>query len=103
MIVARPLETRTRACERSTGDSRPLIVTASMSRTIPVSCFTATAKQKVISDICDYFKEKLNLELEIFASPAERENLRYTVLYKISDEEKYNLSMVRERSCSGDM
>lgn len=25
---------------------------------IPVSCFTATAKQKVISDICDYFKTK---------------------------------------------
>lgn len=62
----------------------------SMTRTILVSCFTATAKQKVISDICDYFKEKLDLELEIFVSPAERENLRYTVLYKTSDEEKYN-------------
>ena len=31
----------------------------SMSRAVPVSCFTATAKQRVISDICDYFKEKL--------------------------------------------
>ena len=73
----------------------------SMSRTIPVSCFTATAKQKVISDICDYFKEKLNLELEIFASPAERENLRYTVLYKISDEEKYNTlrQLIEQKSC----
>ena len=29
---------------------------------IPVSCFTATAKQKVISDIRDYFKQKLGLE-----------------------------------------
>ena len=29
---------------------------------IPVSCFTATAKQKVIEDIRDYFKEKLSLE-----------------------------------------
>lgn len=73
----------------------------SMSRTIPVSCFTATAKQKVISDICDYFKEKLNLELDIFASPAERENLRYTVLYKISDEEKYNTlrQLIEQKSC----
>ena len=25
---------------------------------IPVSCFTATAKQKVISDIRDYFKDR---------------------------------------------
>lgn len=28
---------------------------------IPVSCFTATAKQKVISNIHDYFQEKLEL------------------------------------------
>ena len=27
-------------------------------RPIPVSCFTATAKQKVIQDICDYFKDR---------------------------------------------
>lgn len=56
---------------------------------IPVSCFTATAKQKVISDIKEYFKDKLRLELEIFASSASRKNLRYEVLYKESDEEKY--------------
>lgn len=56
---------------------------------IPVSCFTATAKQKVISDIKEYFKAKLNLDLEIFASSASRKNLRYEVLYKESDEEKY--------------
>lgn len=57
--------------------------------TIPVSCFTATAKQKVISDIHDYFKEKLGLELELFATDAQRRNLHYTVLYKSSDMEKY--------------
>ncbi len=73
----------------------------SMSRAIPVSCFTATAKQKVISDICDYFKEKLDMELEIFVSPAERENLRYTVLYKANDEEKYNTlrQLIEQKSC----
>ncbi len=60
-----------------------------LSECIPVSCFTATAKQKVISDIKEYFKEKLNLELEIFASSTSRKNLRYEVLYKESDEEKY--------------
>lgn len=58
-------------------------------RTIPISCFTATAKQKVISDICDYFKQKLDLDLELFASSASRTNLRYHVLYKDTDEEKY--------------
>src|SRR5205814_2372324 len=30
---------------------------------VPVSCFTATAKQKVIEDIRDYFKQKLSLDL----------------------------------------
>lgn len=28
---------------------------------IPVSCFTATAKQKVVQDICDYFRNQLGL------------------------------------------
>lgn len=56
---------------------------------IPVSCFTATAKQKVITDICDYFKKKLDLELEIFASTATRENLHYTVLHKETDDEMF--------------
>lgn len=39
---------------------------------IPVSCFTATAKQKVVQDICDYFKHWLNLDLHLFASSASR-------------------------------
>ena len=56
---------------------------------IPVSCFTATAKQKVVSDICDYFKKQLDLNLEIFASSASRTNLRYHVLFKETDEAKY--------------
>lgn len=53
---------------------------------IPVSCFTATAKQKVITDICDYFRVKLDLPLELFTSTADRENLHYTVLFKETDE-----------------
>lgn len=68
---------------------------------IPVSCFTATAKQKVISDICDYFKRKLDLSLEIFASSATRENLHYTVLYKETDEEKYAAlrDLIAQKDC----
>ena len=56
---------------------------------IPVSCFTATAKQKVIQDICDYFKQTLDLNLELFASTASRTNLRYSVLHVESDNDKY--------------
>ena len=68
---------------------------------IPVSCFTATAKQKVITDICDYFKKKLDLDLEIFASTATRENLHYTVLHKETDEEKYNAlrALIAQKNC----
>ena len=68
---------------------------------IPVSCFTATAKQKVISDIRDYFKKKLRLDLALFATNATRENLRYAVLYKETDEEKYTTlrTLIQERDC----
>ena len=57
---------------------------------IPVSCFTATAKQKVISDICDYFQRKLNLNLKIFASSSARKNLHYSVIYAETEDEKYS-------------
>ena len=68
---------------------------------IPVSCFTATAKQKVIMDICDYFKKKLDSDLEIFASTATRENLHYTVLYKETNEEKYSAlrALIAQKNC----
>ena len=68
---------------------------------IPVSCFTATAKQKVISDIKDYFNEKLGIELELFATNAARTNLRYEVLYKETDEEKYETlrSLIEQKNC----
>lgn len=56
---------------------------------IPVSCFTATAKQKVIQDICDYFKQTLNLSLELFASTASRTNLHYSVIHADNDNDKF--------------
>ena len=56
---------------------------------IPVSCFTATAKQKVIQDICDYFRHWLGTDLELFASSASRKNLHYKVIHVDSDEDKY--------------
>ena len=56
---------------------------------IAISCFTATAKQKVIQDICDYFKQTLNLNLELFASKASRTNLRYSVIHAETEDDKY--------------
>lgn len=60
-----------------------------ITRPIPVSCFTATAKQKVVMDIRDYFEEKLGLDLELYTTSADRENLHYTVLFKNTNDEKY--------------
>ena len=68
---------------------------------IPVSCFTDTAKQKVVQDICDYFKQNLNLDLQIFASSAARTNLRYSVIHADTDDDKYTKlrSLIAESSC----
>jgi len=68
---------------------------------IPVSCFTATAKQKVIEDIRAYFKEKLSLDLELFTSKASRTNLQYKVFQKNDEEEKYQSvrDLIEEKNC----
>ena len=68
---------------------------------IPVSCFTATAKQKVVQDICDYFKSWLGTDLQLFASSASRTNLHYSVIHVDSDSNKYNLlrSLVEKTDC----
>jgi len=57
---------------------------------IPVSCFTATAKPKVIEDIKSYFKEKLTIDLELFTSKVGRTNLNYKVSPNTTEEDKYN-------------
>lgn len=68
---------------------------------IPVSCFTATAKQKVIEDICEYFREKLGIKFEIFPSRATRTNLHYKVFEKGDDDEKYNTvrNLIEDKDC----
>ncbi|MBD5146011.1 MAG: RecQ family ATP-dependent DNA helicase [Ruminococcus sp.] len=68
---------------------------------IPVSCFTATAKQKVIADIKDYFKRKLALDLKLYTTNAARTNLRYEVIFKESEEEKYTAmrDLIEQKNC----
>lgn len=68
---------------------------------IPVSCFTATAKPKVISDIVDYFKKTLDQDLQVFSTAATRENLKYVVLFRETEEEKYQTlrELLKQKNC----
>ncbi len=68
---------------------------------IPVSCFTATAKQKVIEDIRDYFKDKLSLNLEIYRSGESRTNLQYKVFENGNEQDKYNKlrDLIESKNC----
>lgn len=72
-----------------------------LQESIPVSCFTATAKQKVIEDIRDYFKTKLDLDLKLFTSKVSRTNLHYKVFEKIGEEDKYQQvrDLIEEKNC----
>jgi ATP-dependent DNA helicase RecQ len=69
---------------------RRLQQTKNLSYPIPVSCFTATARQKVIDDIRDYFKVKLQLQLDVFSAKTGRTNLRYYIIPVNEEEEKYD-------------
>lgn len=68
---------------------------------IPVSCFTATAKQKVIEDIRAYFRDRLSLELELFTAGVARTNLHYNVIGKSNKQEKYQAvrDLIEEKDC----
>lgn len=68
---------------------------------IPVSCFTATAKPKVISDIADYFRNALDISLHKFTTEETRKNLHYTVLHRENDEHKYQTlrNLLEESDC----
>ena len=72
-----------------------------LTQPIPVSCFTATAKQEVIEDISVYFKEKLNIQLELFRSSSSRTNLQYQVFPRSQKEEKYAClrDIIEQKGC----
>ncbi len=56
---------------------------------IPVSCFTATAKPKVIDDITEYIESALNLKMNRYIAVPERKNLDYEGYELNSDKAKY--------------
>lgn len=68
---------------------------------IPVSCFTATAKLRVIEDIKSYFLNELGIELELFTSKTGRTNLIYSVLPNDNEEHKYNSlrNLIESKDC----
>ena len=72
-----------------------------LSDSIPVSCFTATAKPQVIEDIRRYFRDNLHLDLEVFTASVSRTNLHYTVLPASGDDEKYARlrSLLEQHAC----
>jgi ATP-dependent DNA helicase RecQ len=49
-------------------------------RPIPVSCFTATARQEVITDIVHYFQERLGHTMRVFKTDQKRSNLDFTAI-----------------------
>lgn len=46
----------------------------------PIGCFTATAKQEVLQDILQHFRDNLGLEFKLFNGGHERNNLNFDVL-----------------------
>ena len=76
-------------------------VKKNLENSIPVSCFTATAKQNVIQDIKDYFMNKLSIQLETFSSKASRTNLTYKVIPRDNEEDKYSTlrNLIDEKQC----
>jgi ATP-dependent DNA helicase RecQ len=61
-----------------------------LTRGIPVSCFTATAKPAVIEDIKKYFNEKLGLDLEVISADSSRKNLNYQIYTCSNNGEKFD-------------
>jgi ATP-dependent DNA helicase RecQ len=56
---------------------------------IPVSCFTATAKPKVIEDIVAYIESSLNVTMKKYIAIPKRDNLDYEALEVENEKEKY--------------
>jgi len=56
---------------------------------IPVSCFTATAKPKVMDDITEYIESSLNVKMNRYIAVPERKNLDYEGYELDGDKAKY--------------
>ena len=68
---------------------RELHNTKKLGYSIPVSCFTATAGQKVLEDIHKYFQEQLGIDMDFILASPERKNLKYEVRF-VGANDKYS-------------
>lgn len=46
----------------------------------PVLCLTATARPEVVTDLLNYFRDQVGIELAVFDGGAQRDNLRFEVV-----------------------
>ena len=60
----------------------------------PVLCLTATAKPDVVTDILDYFRDKLGIKLALFDGGANRTNLDFDVVPTTSAEKLAHIYQV---------
>src|SRR3989339_101174 len=63
---------------------------SSHQKKVPVSCFTATAKNEVIEDIKTYFKDNLGINLSLYKTDVRRDNLSYFVKHVKGHQQKMN-------------
>ena len=70
-------------------------------KSIPISCFTATAKPGVIDDIKNYFSDNLSLVLNEYLAKPQRKNLTYEA-FVTTKKEKYSklLALVQNHTGS---
>jgi len=67
---------------------KELLKEKTFQKSIPISCFTATAKPSVIEDIKKYFLDGLNIKLDEYLAVPERKNLTYKSI-PIHSKNKY--------------
>ena len=70
---------------------------SSDSPTAPILCLTATAKPDVIREIVDYFKEKVDVSLEVFDGGSERKSLSFSLMATTPVEKQAHVHQVVEK------
>ena len=70
--------------------------------TPPVLCLTATAKPDVKSEIVDYFREQLGVELQVFDGGIERTNLEFQVVPTSEASKLHDIHLILEQHLSSE-
>ena len=68
----------------------------------PVLCLTATAKPDVRSEIVDYFREQLNVEMRVFDGGSKRRNLVFEVVPTSEAVKLHDIHLILEQHLSSE-